>query len=159
MIKFALRCDRGHGFESWFRDGAAYEALAAQGNLICADCGSSAVTKAVMAPSIVTARAVATVPSEAPAPPVAPAAPSARTPVMMGPEERSLRDMVRSLHRKIAETSENVGGAFPEEARRIHEGDAPQRAIHGQATGEQVKALLEDGVPLLPIPPLPDERN
>lgn len=159
MIKFALRCDRGHVFESWFRDGAAYDDLAAHGRLSCAECGSSAVAKAVMAPSVVTARAAAkrSGPTETPA--TAPPVQAARTMAMMGPEERHLRDMVRNLHRKIAETSENVGGAFPDEARRIHEGEAPRRAIHGQATGEQVKALLEDGVPLLPIPPLPDERN
>ena len=158
MIKYALRCDRSHAFESWFRDGSAYEALAAAGELACPDCGSAAVSKAVMAPSIAkgrVGRAVAR--REAQQQPQPPAPP--QTMAMMGPEERNLREMVRALHRKIADTSENVGGAFPEEARRIHEGEAPQRAIHGQATGEEVKALIEDGVPLLPIPPLPDERN
>ncbi len=151
MIKFTLRCEGGHAFESWFRDGAAYDALAQHNGLSCPECGSAAVSKAIMAPSILQGRAVQPRPE--------PAAPAPQPVAMMAPEERNLRDMVRALHRRIAETSENVGSAFPEEARRIHEGEAPQRSIHGQASGEEVKALLEDGVPLMPIPPLPDERN
>ncbi len=158
MIKFALRCDRGHAFDSWFRDGAAFEALSAQGELGCPACGSSAISKAPMAPAVLKGgRAPARTPEPQPRAPEAPAA--ASTMAMLGAEEAKLRDMVRALHRRIAETSENVGPAFPAEARRIHEGEAPQRSIHGQASGEEVRALLEDGVPLLPIPTLPDERN
>ena len=152
MIKFALRCDRGHAFDSWFRDGAAYDALANSGGLSCPSCGSSAIGKAMMAPALLKRPAAPQRPEPIPAPPQQPVA-------MMAPEERKLREMVRALHRKIAETSENVGPAVAAEARRIHEGDAPDRSIHGQASGEEVRALLEDGVPLLPIPPLPDDRN
>lgn len=158
MIKYALRCDGGHAFESWFRDGAAYDGLLARNELACPQCGTSKVDKAPMAPSIVKGRAAAPV-SEPASPPQVQPQPAPQPIAMMGPDERNLREMVRNLHRKIAETSENVGSAFPQEARRIHEGEAPHRAIHGQASGAEVRALLEDGVPLMPIPPLPDDRN
>ncbi len=152
MIKYALLCDRDHAFESWFRDSAAYDALTSHGQLACPSCGSAAVRKALMAPSLARG-AAASLPAgrdEEQAP---------RPVAMLGERERQLRAMVRDLHRKIAETSENVGPAFPDEARRIHQGEAPARSIHGQATGAEVKALIEDGVPLLPVPTLPDEHN
>ncbi len=160
MIRYALRCDRNHAFESWFKDSAAFDALAALNQLSCAVCGSSSVHKAPMAPSIVRGGKDRATLIEAPASgPSVPQAQPSQAVALMGEQERKLRDMVRELHRKIAETSDDVGKAFPEEARRIHEGDTPARAIHGQATGEEVKALLDDGIPLMPIPSLPDDQN
>lgn len=150
MIKYALLCDRDHAFDSWFKDSSAFDTLASREQLACPSCGSASVRKALMAPSL--GRGVM-------APVMAGDAPVTRPVAMLGEREKQVRDMIRDLHRKVAETSENVGPAFPDEARRIHQGDAPARSIHGQATGEEVKALIEDGVPLLPIPTLPDEHN
>jgi hypothetical protein len=150
MIKYSLTCDRDHGFESWFRDSAAYESLVAAHQIECAVCGSDRVRKALMAPSVVTARRKAAPMPEAP--PVQPVA-------MVDDQARKLRDAVRKLHRAITENADNVGRAFPEEARRIHDGDAPPRSIYGEATPEQVSALLEDGISLLPMPMLPDDQN
>ena len=156
MIRYALVCDREHGFESWFRDSEGFDTLVAAAQVQCPSCGSVRIRKALMAPSVVTARRKASAPVPA-ATPVE--APEPKPVALIDERTRALREALRALHKQVTETADNVGRAFPEEARRIHEGDAPQRSIYGEATPDQVAALLEDGVPLMPMPVLPDDQN
>lgn len=149
MIKYSLVCDGAHEFESWFRDSEAFEKQAKRGLVSCPTCGSIKVGKAVMAPSVArTDRA----------PSVAAATPSDGV-ALLDPAHKELREKLRELHRQIEANSVDVGEKFPEEARRMHEGAAPERSIRGQASLAEAKALLEEGIPVLPIPGLPDERN
>ena len=150
MIKFSLACDKGHGFESWFPDGAAYEKQARRGLIACPHCGSTAVAKAIMAPAVVGAARPARSEAE----------PSAPVPVALIDErQRALRETMRELKREIEARTDDVGAKFPEVARAIHAGDAPERAIRGQASRAEIKALLDEGVDVLPMPFVPDEFN
>ena len=141
MIKFSLACEGGHTFESWFPDGASYDEQAKRGFVTCPECHSPRVSKAPMAPAVVTRRA-----SEGPL--------SAPDPRMM-----ALRQALAELRREIETRTENVGEAFPQVARAIHAGDEPERAIRGQASLVEVKALLEEGIGVAPVPVLPEEAN
>ena len=150
MIKFSLACDKGHGFESWFPDGAAYEKQARRGLIACPQCGSTAVAKAIMAPALVGTARRARGEGE----------PSAPVPVALIDErQRALRETMRELKREIEARTDDVGAKFPEVARAIHAGDTPERAIRGQASRAEIKALLDEGVDVLPMPFVPDEFN
>lgn len=143
MIRYALTCPDSHAFESWFKDSAAFEDQAAAGLVACPSCGSTQVSRALMTPAI--GRRDRSEPT-----PPASAAPD---------QGALLRAAVRSLRAAILEGAENVGPRFAEEARAIHDGDAPARLIHGEATRAEAVELIEEGVPILPLPILPDERN
>jgi hypothetical protein len=165
MIKYALVCEQGHTFESWFSDSASFDTQAKRGFVECPVCQSKQVTKALMSPAVSTSRrreaARAAMPAEAAAVPAPTPAPAEAQPAVALLDERqqAMRAMIRELHQKLTENSVDVGSSFPEEARRMHDGETPQRSIRGQATLEEAKALLEDGIPVLPIPTLPDDRN
>ena len=149
MIKFALACDEGHGFESWFPDGAAYEEQARRGLIACPECGSTRVAKAIMAPAVLAASRPER--DRNAAAPVAVA--------LVDERQRALREAVRGLRREIEAHTDDVGAKFPEIARAIHTGEAPERAIRGQASRAEVEALIEDGVGVLPMPFAPDDFN
>jgi hypothetical protein len=140
MIRYTLRCAEGHRFDSWFASGAECDRLGGAGLLSCAVCGSASVEKDLMAPNVGsggTAREPA--PDDAGARPLsAPASPA----------EQALR----ALRARIEAVSENVGQGFATEARRIHEGIAPARPIIGEAKPAEARALIEDGVPIAPLP-------
>ena len=162
MIKYALLCESGHAFESWFSDSESFDTQAKRGFVECPVCQSKQVTKALMAPAVSTSRrreaireSAEAIPAPAPAPIAAPPAPVA----LLDERQQQMRAMIRELHQKLTENSVDVGDKFPEEARRMHDGETPQRSIRGQATLEEAKALVEDGIPVLPIPTLPDDRN
>jgi hypothetical protein len=142
MIKYALACDKGHSFESWFPDSGSYDVQAKRGLIACPECNSSRVSKAIMAPAIATSHKAA-------AGPVA----------LLDERQQRLREMARHLRKEIIANTDDVGAKFPEEARAIHDGDAPARSIRGQATLEEARALIEEGVGVLPLPFLPDEIN
>jgi hypothetical protein len=161
MIKYALVCKDGHEFESWFPDSESYDKQARRGFVACPLCQSTSVSKAIMAPQVARkdrgGAAPIEIPAEAPAP--APAAPAPPQMALLDERQVALRAAVRELRAKMIENSVDVGSQFPEEARKIHDGSAPARSIRGQASLEEAKALIEDGVPLMPIPDLPEERN
>ncbi len=141
MIRFTLKCPAGHRFDSWFSAGADYERLRAAGHLSCAVCGSAEVEKAPMAPAVAAGDAAPPAPAPgkgAPGPLSAPASPA----------EQALRE----LRRRIERSTEDVGRAFAAEARRIHDGEAEARAIRGEARPEEARALIEDGIPVAPLP-------
>ena len=141
MIVFDLACADGHVFEAWFGSSADYEDQRARKLLSCPICGQSEVAKTVMAPNVGAKgnRASAPVAMRSGGPP-APA---------------EMKEMLAALARaqaKMLEGSEHVGARFADEARAIHDGDAPERAIHGQATIAEARSLADDGVPVVPLP-------
>ncbi|RYG90638.1 DUF1178 family protein [Loktanella sp. IMCC34160] len=127
MIRYTLKCDRDHTFDSWFQSADAFDKLAKAGMVACAECGSSSVEKSLMAPAVTTDR-----PLSAP----------------KDPREVALAKM----REEVEKNSEYVGLSFAKEARAMHTGDAPERSIYGEAKPEEAKALIEDGVPVLPLP-------
>ncbi|MCB1367590.1 MAG: DUF1178 family protein [Rhodobacteraceae bacterium] len=140
MIRYTLKCDNDHSFESWFQSAEAFEKLKAAGMVACSICGSDKVEKAVMAPRLRTGRDAARA-----------AAGKARQGPLSAPAsaaEQALRD----LRAKIEANSENVGSDFAREARAIHEGDAPERSIYGEARADEARKLVEDGIPVAPLP-------
>jgi hypothetical protein len=150
MIKYALRCAENHGFESWFKSGAAFEKLHGAAMVNCPVCGSTEVKKAIMAPRVRPARGAAA-PTPLSAQPVKMHALTAPA----SPAEAAMLE----LKNKIQKHSEYVGSDFASEARAIHDGDAPERSIYGEANGEEAKQLLEDGVPVAPLPFMPTRKT
>lgn len=140
MIQYALKCAEGHSFDSWFQSAAAFEKLAAAGHVSCAVCGGTQVEKAIMAPRVSGPRDS----EPAPGPLSQPASPA----------EQALAE----LRRKIERESDYVGNRFVTEARAMHDGDTPKRAIHGEARPEEARKLIEDGVPVAPLPFLPKSK-
>jgi hypothetical protein len=155
MIRYNLRCDRGHGFESWFQSSAAYESQEKRKLVSCPACGSVKVERAIMAPQIVSKRASLAEP--APAAPAEAATP-ASTPLMMA-HERELRAKIKELRDHIVKNADNVGERFPNEARKMHYGDIEHRPIYGEASPEEARSLIDEGVEVSPLPVLPDDRN
>jgi hypothetical protein len=157
MIKYALVCDASHDFESWFPGSESYEEQARRGFVECPFCQSTKVSKAIMAPNVARKDRDAPANDTAAALPAAPAAPQ---PVaLLDEKQQHLRSMMRELHEKIIATSDDVGDSFPEEARKMHDGETPARSIRGKASFEEARSLLDEGIPVLPIPDLPEERN
>lgn len=156
MIKYALVCDNGHEFESWFSNSDAFDTQAKRGFVDCPQCGSLKVSKALMTPSVATSRKREARAEAARAPQDAPETGGM---TLLDEKQIKLREMLRELHAKIVETTDDVGARLPEEARKIRDGDAPARSIRGEATLEEARDLWEEGIPVLPIPTLPDERN
>ena len=144
MIKYALGCAEGHSFESWFPDSAAYEKQRKRGFVACPECGSTEVDKAIMAPAVVGGERA-----------VAESGPG----IVVDDRRRQTREMMRRMRREIEANTEDVGVKFPQEARAIHLGDAPERAIRGRASLAEARALVEDGVGVMPLPMLEDELN
>ena len=143
MIRYTLRCDNDHSFESWFQSAEAFDRLAAAGQATCPSCGSHRVAKALMAPVVSDGRAAAPRP-----------APNANETA----GERAKKTALAELRRRIETQSEHVGRAFADEARAIHEGSAPSRLIHGEANAADARRLIRDGIPVLPLPFLPKRK-
>jgi hypothetical protein len=155
MIRYALSCSDGHRFEAWFRSAADFDNQQLTGLLSCPICGDVEVGKALMAPSVVSRGDPAA--EAAPPSPVGPVAPAEAPTLAAGPAE--MIERLRELKSALLANSEHVGPRFAEEARRIHYGEAPARLVHGEASTEEAKKLIEEGVGIMPIPILPDERN
>ncbi|HWK95213.1 MAG TPA: DUF1178 family protein [Pseudolabrys sp.] len=154
MIKYALACDKGHTFETWFADSAAYDKQAKRGLVTCPVCNSAKVEKAIMAPRLSGTRKRAKA-QDVEAMPVPDKAPVA----VMSPMEMELRSKLKELREHIVKNADNVGEKFPEEARKMHYGETEHRSIFGVASLDDAKELAEEGIDVLPIPVLPDERN
>ncbi len=138
MIKYTLKCSEDHRFDSWFQSAAAFEKLLDAGMVTCSVCGALGVEKAIMAPQVRTTRPAAPAPEEKSGPLSEPASPA----------EQALSEM----RKMVEETSEDVGDNFVSEARAIHDGDAPERPIYGQAKIEEAKELADEGIPVVPLP-------
>jgi hypothetical protein len=170
MIRYALNCDNGHAFESWFANSAAYDKQAKRNLVTCPVCGSAKVEKAIMAPRLGPTLNSETAeprppspPNPAPPPPLQPGPMPPippKTPVaMMSSAERELRHKLKELRDHITKNASYVGPRFPEEARKIHYGETEHRSIYGEASPEEAKELHEEGIEFHPLPVLPDDKN
>ena len=157
MIRYSLHCERGHAFESWFQGSSAYDSQVKRKLVTCPACGSAKVEKAIMAPQIVSKKGRDSTAAAEPASPVDVTAP-ASTPLMMA-QERELRAKLRELRDHIVKNADNVGERFPVEARKMHYGDIEHRPIYGEASPEEARSLIDEGVEVSPLPVLPDDRN
>ena len=159
MIRYTLNCEKGHTFESWFANSAAYDKQAKRSLIACPVCNSTKVEKAIMAPRLGRSETAdeSPAPTPAPAPVARPAPPS---PVaMMSPVEHELRKKLKELREHIVKNADYVGPRFSEQARKIHYGEVEHRSIYGEATPEEAKELDEEGIAFAPLPVLPDEFN
>lgn len=161
MIRYALRCECGHAFDSWFQSSTAYDSQIRRKLVTCPLCDSAKVEKALMAPRLTRQRrgAAKDAPTLQTATPAEQPVPEPAAPLMMAPQEREFVAKLRELRNHVIKTAENVGTNFPNEARKMHYGDIKHRAIYGEATSEQTRALLDEGVEVLPLPVLPGDRN
>ena len=159
MIRYALHCERDHSFESWFQSSSAYETQVKRKLVTCPVCGSAKVEKAIMAPRIVgkksRERAAAPQPVAAAGTEVTTTAPTS----LMMAQERELRAKLKELRDHIVKNADNVGERFPNEARAMHYGDKEHRPIYGEASPDEAKALIEEGIDVSPLPVLPEDRN
>jgi hypothetical protein len=156
MIRYNLRCERGHEFVSWFQSSGAYDSQARRKLVSCPACGSVKVDKAIMAPQIARKKG-----HDAPAPPSG-SAEVAETPSsmpLMLAQERELRSKLKELRDHIVKNADNVGEKFPNEARKMHYGDIEHRPIYGEASPAEARALIDEGVDVAPLPVLPEDRN
>jgi hypothetical protein len=174
MIKYSLRCERGHAFDSWFQDSASFDKQAKRGLVSCPMCESVKVEKSIMAPQIPrkgrtaeqrageekVQRAAARqkkaegVTAAAAVPATTPAA----EPLLMA-QEKELLAKLKELRDHIKANADNVGDQFPEQARKMHYGEIEHRPIYGDASPTEAKALIEEGVEVMPMPVLPEDRN
>ncbi len=138
MIRFSLRCADGHGFESWFQSNEAFDSLKAAGHVTCPTCGSDEIEKSLMAPPVKTSK-------------------TGKTPVLSKPDGE-MEKALAAMRKEIEDNSDYVGMNFASEARAIHEGEAPDRAIYGEAHKDDAKKLIEDGVPVAPLPFIPKTK-
>lgn len=157
MIHYNLRCERGHAFESWFQSSAAYEQQEKRKLVSCPVCGSAKVERGIMAPQIVSKKERDIV-EPAPAAAIPATTTSASAPLVMT-QEREVRAKLRELRDHILSSSDNVGERFPNEARKMHYGDIEHRPIYGEASADEARALMEEGVEVSTLPLLPDDRN
>lgn len=158
MIRYALRCECGHTFDSWFQNSAAYDIQITRKLVACPVCESAKVEKAIMAPSLARKGRERNSVQEEPAN-QAVAAPEHTAPLMMAPQERELVAKLRELRDHVTKSAENVGKRFSSEARKMHYGDIEHRAIYGEATSDEARTLLDEGVQVLLLPLLPGDRN
>ena len=152
MIRYTLHCEHGHEFESWFRSGVDYDEQLESKFVACPFCESTKVKKALMTPALGRASWDAA-PATGPEPESGPAVP------MIAEPERRIRAMLRALREHVTSTAEHVGLGFAQEARAIHYGEKPARSIYGEATPDEARSLIDEGINVSPLPPAPDDRN
>lgn len=146
MIKYALICEQAHEFESWFPASDAFEKQRKRGFVTCPYCDSAKVEKQIMAPSV--ARTDKTPVASVPQPVAA-----------LSEKEKEIRVALRALRDHVMQNAENVGAGFAEEARKMHYGETDQRSIYGETNLAEAQTLLEEGIEVLPLPVVPDDRN
>ncbi len=166
MIRFALACENGHGFDGWFRDNVTFDQQRRRGFVTCPACNSAKVDKAIMAPHVARSnRAGSDGEAETPRSPqpgggtgsaVSEAATSLAS---LSSQDKALRDLARAVREHVERTADHVGDRFADEALAMHLGEVEERAIYGSATADEARALLEEGVPFMPLPALPDHKQ
>lgn len=156
MIRYNLHCDRGHAFESWFQSSSAYDSQLRRKLVSCPACGSVKVEKAIMAPQIARKKKDGAPTPQPEATTEVSTVPS--TPLMMA-QERELRAKLKELRDHVTKNADNVGEQFPTEARKMHYGDIEHRPIYGEATPDEARSLIDEGIEVSPLPVLPEDRN
>ncbi len=142
MIRYSLCCEKAHEFEGWFSESAEFDRQKASGYLTCPICGSGEVSKVLMAPAVTTARQK-----------------EGTQALAVSAAQKQAMSKLKEAIQEIRASSEDVGEKFPEEARKIHYGEAEARGIIGQASPVEVKSLIEEGIEIAPLPVLPDDVN
>jgi hypothetical protein len=137
MIRYALKCAGDHRFDSWFQSAAAYDSLAGAGHVACPVCGETKVEKAIMAPRVANGDSTP--------------APVAKERPLSGPAH-SAEQMLKALREHVEKNSTYVGKRFAAEARAMHLGEKAEGAIHGEASPDEARALIDEGVPIAPLP-------
>lgn len=141
MIKFGLICEREHAFDGWFRSNDDFDRQKKRGLVECPACGSAKVEKALMAPAVSTGRK------------------KDKIALAMNESQKQAMQQLKALSQKMRENSDYVGDKFADEARKIHFGETEARGIYGEATPDEAKGLIDDGVEFMPIPTFPDDQN
>ena len=141
MIRFSLTCEKDHSFDGWFRNSGDFEAQKTRGLVSCPVCNSAEVEKTLMAPAVSTGRK------------------QEKMALAMGEEQRKAMAKLKAMAEEAKKNADYVGDRFAEEARKIHFGETETRGIYGEATVEEAKGLLEDGVEFMPLPTFPDDTN
>lgn len=136
MIAYSLKCKNDHEFEGWFASSAAFDEQAATGKLVCPMCNSRKIEKAPMAPAVA----------------------GTKKTELKADEIKKMRQFMTGMRKYIKDNAEYVGPRFPEEARKIHYGEAEEKQIYGEATLQEAKDLIEEGVDVAPLPPELDEE-
>jgi hypothetical protein len=146
MIRYDLICEKGHEFDGWFSDSEAFEKQQKRGFVECTVCGSAKIQKQLMAPRL---RAKANSKAEG------------QKMVAGGGDPRlaAMMQMMREVRAHVEKNAENVGDKFAEEARKIHYGEKEERGIYGNATHDEAKSLIEEGIDVHPLPRLPEDGN
>ena len=142
MIRYALACDQDHRFEGWFSRSSDFDDQAGRGLVECPVCGSSAVKKQIMAPAVAGAKKRGDA-----------------LPDVAGAKHAMMMEAMARVRAHVTDTFDYVGDTFAREARAIHEGKSEERGIYGEATVAEVKGLVEDGVPVAPLPPEPAKKT
>lgn len=173
MIRFTLACDDGHEFEGWFRNAGDFDTQADAGHVSCPMCGGTDVRKALMAPNVSTSRSKVArgdvveaspqsdensgaQPNDAAATEGGEAVP---TIAVNDPRQAEFVEVLRKLRDTVVQNTENVGKGFAEEARKMHYGEAKKRGIHGETNPQEAHELREEGIDILPLPGLPEDKN
>ncbi len=138
MIVYSLSCTKGHEFEGWFKDSVSFDDQSKAGKLVCPNCGTRKVSKAIMAPAV---------------------SGSKKKSEPNASDLRQMRQFMTGLRKHIEKNADYVGTEFPEEARKIHYGETEHRHIYGEATIEEATELIEEGVDVAPLPPDLNEAN
>jgi len=141
LIRFSLHCDQAHAFEGWFRNNDDFDTQSKRGFVDCPSCGSKSIAKALMAPAVSTSRK------------------QEKVALAVNAEQRKLMAELKQMAAKVRENADYVGDKFADEARKIHFGETEQRGIYGEATPDEARDLIEDGIEFMPIPVFPDDRN
>lgn len=136
MIRFTLKCDNDHQFDGWFKSSEGFETLHAAGHVTCSICGSTAVSKSLMAPSVT----------------------PARSKTALSHPGSDVEKALQKMRAEVEANSDDVGQNFATEARKMHDGEVPERSIYGTAKLEDAKKLVEDGVPVAPLPFMPKRQ-
>ncbi len=155
MIRYQLQCDKDHGFEAWFTNSAAYDKQVKRKLVTCPECGSTKVSKSIMAPNV---GVKGNKKSELPVPVSQPAQSQPADPKVAAAQQEIMAAM-RKLRKTVEENAEYVGPRFAEEARKIHYKESEEKGIYGEASPSDVKDLIEEGVEIHPLPVLPEDQN
>jgi hypothetical protein len=145
VIKYRLVCAQAHEFEAWFASSGACDVQATAGSICCPECGDCDVTKAIMAPNVAVRER--------------PAGSSSLKEMPVMNARPQIVETMREVRRALLAAADDVGARFPEEARKIHYGETEPRGIRGMASGEEVRTLQDEGITVIPLPPLPDDAN
>ena len=147
MIRYTLKCDNGHQFESWFQSDSAFQSLASAGRLECPGCGSTKVTKSLMAPGVSTSRGKTPEPDNEPAQPFALA------------HDPRVQETLKARRKHVEANSDYVGKDFAKDATAMHLGEMPTRSIYGEVAPDDARRLAEDGIPAVPLPFVPKAKT